>query len=211
MRIRSLQPRYGVNYKIGYIGFTFNAASPVSHGIAYLTQWRRMGEIAVSHALVVSGEGMCVEAKIGAGVVARPLAAYFDDPAVHIVFRKPRRYTPAIGARIARSATSQIGSGYDNLLLAAHALRGCFLGRWGRAVFGDRPEAVVSRILNDPGRWLCSELAAYALDSQPEYADTGVLKQPDFTINPQELFEDAALFCAWHGRWRGGGLAARAS
>jgi len=200
MRIRSLTPRYGDNYKLGYIGFTFNAASPVSRGIAYLTAWARMSEVAVSHALVVTGERRGVEAAIGKGVVERDLADYFENPAVHIVFRKPRRYTPAVGARIAKTARGQVGAGYDHLLVAAHALHGCFLGRWTRAVFGSAPETAVSRILNAPDRWSCSELVAYALDSQPEYADRGVLRKPDFTINPQELFEDAALFCAWRGR-----------
>ena len=200
MDIHSLAPRYGDNYKIGYIGFSFNDASVVSHGIAYLTRWTRMGAVKVSHALVVAGDGVCVEAQVEKGVVEQSLDRCFDDPHEHLFFRKPRGYTSVIGARIAAVARGQVGAGYDHLLIAAQAMQGCFLGRWVRAVFGDRPDEAVSRLLNDPNNWICSELAAYALDSQPEYRDKGVLIKPDFTIDPQELFEDAELFCDWQDR-----------
>ena len=53
-------------------------------------------------------------------------------------------------------------------------------------------------MLNGKDKWICSELAAYALDSQAEYHDKGVLQKPDFTIDPQELFEDNRIFCRWH-------------
>lgn len=203
MEIQSLEPRYGDNYKLGYIGFSFNDASIVSKGIAYLTRWTRLGDVRVSHALVVAGDGVCVEAQIERGVVERPLANYFDDPHSHLFFRKPRGYTPELGGRIAASARGQVGAGYDRWLLVAQAMQGCFLGRWVRAVLGDRPDVAVSRFLNDPNRWICSELAAFALDSQPEYRDKGILRQPDFTIDPQELFEDAELFCDWNDRFAG--------
>lgn len=200
MEIQSRVPAYGDNYRIGYIGFSFDDASVVSRGIAYLTRWTRMGEVKVSHALIVAGDGLCVEAQMGRGVVVQTLDAYFDAPHVHLFFRKPRGHTAEIGGRIAAAARAQVGAKYDNLLIAAQAMQGCFLGRWVRAVFGDRPDEVVSRLLDDPTRWICSELAAYALDSQPEYADKGVLKKPDFTIDPQELFEDTEIFCDWKDR-----------
>lgn len=198
MQITSHVPHYGVNYRIGYIGFTFNDSSMISRGIAYFTRWTRMSQIKVSHVLIVSGENKCVEALMGKGVVQQPLTKYFSKPHTHIFFRKPRRYTPDIGARIAKTASSQIGSKYDNLLIAAQGFQGCFLGRWVRAVFGDKPDEVVSRILNAKDKWICSELAAFALDSQHEYEDKGILKKPDFTIDPQELFEDKQIFCKWH-------------
>lgn len=198
MEIQSREPCYGDNYKAGYIGFSFNDASVVSNGIAYLTRWTRMSEVKVSHALVVAGDGVCIEAQMKTGVAEQPLANYFDDPHYHLFFRKPRGYTPDIGGRIAAAAKGQVGAGYDKWLIVAQAMQGCFLGRWVRAVFGDKPDERVSRFLNRPDKWICSELAAYALDAQPEYRDKGVLKKPDFTIDPQELFEDAELFEAWH-------------
>jgi hypothetical protein len=198
MNIKSLHPVYGKNYKIGYIGFTFDDASIVSHGIAYFTRWTRMSQIKVSHALVVTGDNQCVEALMGKGVVEQPLSKYFDNPKRHIFFRKPRRYTHQVGTRIAETAAEQVGAKYDRLLIAAQAMQGCFLGRWVRAVFGEKPDRFVSRLLNGKDKWICSELAAYALDSQPEYEDKGILQKPDFTIDPQELFEDDVIFCKWH-------------
>ena len=198
MKVGSRVPRFGVNYKTGYIGFTFDDASIVSRGIAYFTRWKRMSQIKVSHSLVVTGDNQCVEALIGPGVVRRPLSKYFNDPHTLIFFRKPRRYTRDVGARIARTAAGQVGTQYDRLLLAAQIFEGCFLGRWARAAFGDKPEQFIGRVLNGKDKWICSELAAYALDSQAEYHDKGVLQKPDFTIDPQELFEDNRIFCRWH-------------
>ncbi len=198
MKVRSLRPRYGVNYKIGYIGFVYDSTSMVSRGVAYFTRWKRMSDIKVSHVLVVTGRNECVQALMGRGVVKDPLSWYFDTPWKQIFFRKPRRYTPDVGRRIARAARSQVGAKYDKLLLAAQVIQGSFLGRWVRSVLGEKPEELIARILDSKDKWICSELAAYALDSQPEYADKGILKKPDFTIDPQELFEDDTIFCKWH-------------
>ena len=49
-------------------------------------------------------------------------------------------------------------------------------------------------------KWICSELTAYALDEQPEYHDQGILKRPNATISPQELFEDSVIFEPWTDR-----------
>ncbi|MDD5482908.1 MAG: hypothetical protein PHP98_04575 [Kiritimatiellae bacterium] len=198
MKLKSLTPLYGVNYKIGYIGFTFDDSSIVSHGIAYFTRWTRMSDIKVSHVLVVAGKNICIEAQMGQGVVKQPLIKYFNSRTTQIFFRKPRRYTQKIGRRIVRAAARQVGAQYDKLLIAAQAMQGCFLGRWSKAVFGDKPHKFIGRLLNEEDKWICSELAAYALDSQAEYRDKGVLKKPDFTIAPQELFEDDVIFCKWH-------------
>jgi len=157
-----------------------------------------MSDIKVSHALIVTGDNECVEALMDKGVVSDKLTKYFEAPHTHIFFRKPRCYTDDIGDRIAASATTQVGLQYDKLLILAETMQGCFLGRWVRAVFGDKPDTFVSQMLNAKDKWICSELAAYSLDSQPEYQDKGILAKPDFTIDPQELFEDNTIFCDWH-------------
>jgi hypothetical protein len=58
-------------------------------------------------------------------------------------------------------------------------------------------ENKLSDYLNNPEKWICSELAAYALDEQPKYKDQGILKCPNATISPQELFEDLVIFEPW--------------
>ena len=87
---------------------------------------------------------------------------------------------------------------YDHLLLAAQLLEGSFLRRWIHSAFRENPDRFVGRLLNRDDRWICSELAAYCLDCQPEYADKGVLALPHYAIDPQELFEDQEIFAAWH-------------
>lgn len=197
LSVQSLAPEFGENYKPGYIGFTHTGSPLLSTGIAHFSRWSRLSDIHVSHALIVTGENECVEALGGKGVVKSPLDQYFDDPKTQVFFRKPRKCTPALGQRIAETALAQVGTKYDNLLLAAQVLEGSFLRRWMMTHFRESPDHFVGRLLNRDNRWICSELAAYCLDCQPEYADKGVLANPNYAIAPQELFEDQEIFANW--------------
>ncbi len=127
MKIKSLTPLYGVNYKIGYIGFTFDDASIVSHGIAYFTRWTRMSDIKVSHALVVAGKNICIEALMGQGVAKQPLTKYFF-PKTALLHAESR---PANCARRRAAGGSPIRQAPDRR--ASHArlfprpmVKGCF-------------------------------------------------------------------------------------
>ena len=190
-------PRFGDNYKPGYLGFTHSDKRLVSAGIAHFTRWSRMSDIHVSHVLVVTGENEAVEAVTDKGVIKIPLTKYFEDSHTQIFFRKPKKLNPDLGARIASTALAQVGARYDHLLLAAQVLEGSFLRRWIYSAFREAPDHFVGRLLNRDDRWICSELAAYCLDAQPEYADKGVLAKPHYSTDPQELFEDQELFAAW--------------
>jgi hypothetical protein len=147
--------------------------------------------------LVVTGENEAVEAVADKGVVKICLSKYFDDPRSRIFFRKPKKLTNETGARIAGTALAQVGARYDHLLLAAQVLEGSFLRRWIYSAFRETPDHFVGRLLNRDDRWICSELAAYCLDAQPEYADKGILAKPHHAIDPQELFEDQEIFASW--------------
>lgn len=197
VKVECVAPRFGDNYRVGYIGFTHSSRDPVAKGIAHFTRWSRLSDIHVSHALVVTGEGECVEALIDKGVVKSPLSKYFDCSRTEIFFRKPRKLGSALGARIAEAALAQVGTRYDHLLLAAQMLEGSFLRRWILSAFRESPDHFVGKLMNREDRWICSELAAYCLDCQPEYADKGVLARPHYAIDPQELFEDHEIFAAW--------------
>ncbi|TSA33308.1 MAG: hypothetical protein D4R65_07930 [Verrucomicrobiaceae bacterium] len=196
--VQSLAPAFGDNYKPGYIGFTHTGSSQLSTGIAWFTRWSRLSDIHVSHVLVVTGNNECVEALGGKGIVKSPLNKYFDDPKTQIFFRRPRKCTAAVGQRIAETALAQVGTKYDDLLIAAQMLEASFLRRWMMSHFHNTPSHFVGRLLNRDIRWICSELASYCLDCQPEYADKGVLVKPDYAIDPQELFEDQEIFANWH-------------
>ena len=190
---------FGENYDIGYIGFTFYDASIVSEGIAYFTRWSKMSDITVSHAFIVTDENECVEALAEKDVVAvSPLMdKYVNDPRCALYMRKPLGWTANIGKRIATVAASEVGCKYDYDLIASDAVNGSFLGELINKAFNGNPDHILCKLLNKDKRWICSELAAYSLDSQPEYHDKGILRKGCDTITPQELFEDGTIFVPW--------------
>jgi hypothetical protein len=206
MNITWKPPVYGdgpnANYNIGYIGFSgvIGNPGPVSQGIAYFERWEKMSNISVSHALVVTGENECVEAIIGRGVARDPLDAYFNNPQARIFFRKPKGYTSDIGAAIAKVAQSQVGLKYDDILLGAFLLRGTFLGHWIEQLFGNQPAANVNDLMHTQHKWICSELAAYCMEEQPQYTNQGVLANHVDAIDPQDLFEDNVIFEPWNNQ-----------
>jgi hypothetical protein len=193
MGASTIPVRFGVDYATGYIGFT-DADDVVSRGVAYFERRHRRGGVPVTHALVVSGDNEGIEAHIDEGVARVALAKYFKDPDCRIFFRRPRGWNPELGARIAASAAAQVGCGYATGLVVAEAAAETFAGHWLNRLFDSWPRRLLSRLLDRRGHWMCSELVAYALAQQPELRGRGVLRFPPDIIDPQELFEDTALF-----------------
>jgi len=198
LQIKSIHPIYGNNYKKGYVGFTFYNTSVVSKGIAFMTRWARMSDIKVSHTLLVSGDNECIEAHVQNGVQRSTLNNYFDDPDCQIFFRKPIGLNDNIANRLEKVASKEVGTKYDAALIASHAMHGTFIGKLINTVFNGKPDRLVSKLLNRDDCWICSELLAYCLNEQPEYANKGILLRPSSTIDPQELFEDSLIFEPWH-------------
>lgn len=195
--VQSLAPQFGENYKPGFIGFTHTGSAQQTRGITRFSRWSRLSDIHVSHVFVVTAEDECVEAVPGKGIIKSALGRYFEDPKTQVFFRKPRKCSPALGQRIADAALAQVGTKYENLLLAAQTLEGSFLRRWLMTHFRGCPDHFSGRLLNRDSRWISCELAAYCLDCQPEYADKGILAQQAHGITPQELFEDQEIFAGW--------------
>jgi len=197
-KFKTISPEFHTTHDIGYIGFTYFDESFVSRGIAYYTRWSRLSEITVSHALIVTGENECIEALAEKNRVTKsPLEKYFRNPKCAIFFRKPFQWSEEIGNRISTTALTQNGTKYDYNLIAADMVRGSFIGHLISGCFKGRKSDILTKLLNDDKRWICSELAAYALDEQPEYKDRGILNKEAATITPQELFEDATVFTPW--------------
>lgn len=197
-RIEERSPVYEVNYNKGYIGFTYTNDNIIAKGIAYFTRWARMGDIRVAHALIVTGEDQCIEADASKNCVTEgTLQHYFDDPHCQIFFRKPKNLTSKIAKKIVDLAKEKKGEKYDFKSIITHAISGSFAGRCLHHLLRGKFENELSEILNAPKKWICSELAAYVLDEQDEYKDKGILKQPNATISPQELFGDSEIFEPW--------------
>ncbi len=196
--INLIEPVYGLNYNKGYIGFTYDGTHPVGRGIAYFTKWYKMSNIHATHVLIVTGKNSCIEADAASNMVKEsPLEPYFAPSNRQIFFRKPRDISDEIAARIVSTLESELGKKYDYKLILAHAisggLPGYLMNRLSKGVLKER----LSSVLDCPNSYICSELAAYALDEQPEYRDRGVLNLPNSTINPQNLFEDDEIFEPW--------------
>ncbi len=193
----SLDPEYGKNYDIGYVGFTYSATNIISNGIAYFTRWARMSQIKTCHALLVTGENECIEAHAQGGVKKTPLSSYFNDEHTQIFFRKPIDLTDVIAKAIAITAEHELGCKYDIKLIGSQAFSNSHLGKLIKDIFGGKPEEIISKLVNNDNRWICSELVAYCLDEQPLYKGRGILGKPADTIDPQELFEDSIIFQPW--------------
>lgn len=189
-------PRYGRHYRRGYVGFTYHSDHIFAKGTVWFTRWERMSDIKVSHALLVSGRDECIEA-VGTGVRRHNLHEYFDDEHCQIFFRKPRSWSPNMARRMINRAVKEIGKAYDSSLIISDALIGSFAGHLLNRITRNKLEEFLSEALNHDDRWICSELVAYCLDSQPELHDRGILAQPNAAITPQELFEDNEIFEPW--------------
>ena len=196
LKVESKAPVYGENYNQGYIGFTYKKKSVVSIGIAYITRWSRLSEVMVSHAFVVKNADECIEA-VGEGVRIGSIKHYFDDPECQVFFRKPIEYNEDIASRICKTAEKEVGKAYDSNLIPMHFLVGTMVGRAINLMTFKLAEKLVMSFANSENKWICSELAAYSLDEQPEFRDKGVLSEGNETINPQELFEDEVIFKPW--------------
>ena len=196
----SLEPDYGKNYGAGYVGFTYTQSNVLSCGIAYFTRWSRMHDIKVSHALVVTGENECIEAHIKGGVKRSKLDTYFHDEHCQIFFRKPKELTPRLAAAITQAAEELLGCAYDIDLIATQLKINSITGEFIRHRTLPNFEENVCQQRDHLHRWICSELVAHCLDRQPNYHYPGVLAHNDATNDPQELFENDAIFAACHER-----------
>lgn len=190
------RPIFGQSYATGYIGFTYEVENLLSKAIAFEERWEnsRGKYPPVSHALVVVGDGECVEALMGQGVVKSPLSKYFDDDNYRIYLRKPDQWHAILGEIIAANALNKVGAKYDDMLIAEEVLYDSVLGHYVNKLFNTWPHRLAAQLLTERDKFICSMLAAYSLSACPEYAKLGCLKQPLAGISPQELFEDEQIF-----------------
>jgi hypothetical protein len=190
---RARTPVFGKDYDRGWVGFAHSTSS-LSRGIAYLTRREKTGDVVVSHSFLVTGPDECVEANLPVGVVKTSLRDAYFDKGVVVHFRKPRGLTPTIARRLVKTARAQVGAGFDFGLFVAEGLGGTFVGHLFNSFFSGKPHELMTSLLNQKDRWICSELVAYCLRSEPAFRGKGVLAHPPATVSPQGLYEDDELF-----------------
>lgn len=197
LQIQSVTPEFGDNYKPGFIGFTYTGSPFASRGITRLTRWSRLSDISATGVFVVTGENEGVEVGRQFHVAKVALEKYFDDPKTQVFFRKPKKHSAPLGLAIAATAVAQVGTRFDELLIAASLVEGSFLRRWLLSHFREGGRRFTAALREAEVGWLSAELAAYCLDAQSAYADRGCLAEPRCALTPQRLFEDAELFASW--------------
>ena len=188
-----VEPIFGGNYNIGYIGFSYDTESIISKWIAKFTKNFNYSGIKVSHALIVVGENLCVEASASERkVILSPLTKYFNNSNTPISFRKPRDLTIEAAEEIAELAKSKIDCPYEMLQIPGHIWKALpFINqfnRFTRNIFIDP----ISNLVDNKNKFICSELAAYSLKNAKSWKHNheGILARWTTRLNPQELFED---------------------
>lgn len=199
--IISVKPEFGVNYKVGYIGFTFTDNNFVSNGIAWFTRWDKgknpdVPTLNLSHNFIVSNENECIEATTPS-VCFSPLTKYFDNPHTHVCFRKPLGMTELTGHLMALDASHQLGKPYDYSLIAGHALSDTLVGKLLEEITDEKSRIFLTWLFENKKRFICSELVAMVMRNRPEYCGKGVLVYPPYSIDPQQLFQDHEIFAPW--------------
>ena len=205
--IVSVKPEFGVNYNNGFMGFSFTDNSFVSNGIAWFDRWEKgkhsnLPDLNLSHTFIVSGKNECIEA-IDTGVSLSPLSKFFDDPHTHVCFRKPLGLTDAIATRMLLDASKLLGSPYDFVLIAGHAISDTFGGKLLDEITKGKSRDLITWLFETKGRYICSELCAEVLRKRPEYANKGVLTHPPYSLDPQILFQDEIIFSPWFQEIKG--------
>lgn len=199
--IISVKPQFGINYKVGYVGFTFKDTNLISNGIAWFIRWDKgenpdVPNINIAHTFIVSNENECIEA-ISPTVTFSPLSKYFNDPHIHVSFRKPTDMTELTGHLIALDAAHKVGKPYDYSLIIGHALSNTIPGHILSDLTHEKSKEFLTWLFENKGRLICSELVSTAIKSRPEYNGKGVLVHPPYSIDPQELFQSREIFSPW--------------
>ncbi|HEV7281581.1 MAG TPA: hypothetical protein VGN57_15375 [Pirellulaceae bacterium] len=188
------RPVYGKDYDRGWVGFN-HSTSWMSKVIGSDGHYRRKSSIVISHAFIVIGEDLCVEAAFRKGVLISSMTAqYFERPERYVVFRKPKNLTPELADEICRLARREVGTRFDNGLVVAHTLNDNFIAWIANKLTGGAVEAIAEAQLDQEDAWICSELTAYVLDQTPQFHGVGNLEQGATMLTPQELFENDEIF-----------------
>ena len=189
MQINEVPPVFGETYGLGWLGFV-RSAGDVSDAIAYGERSERAQDMPqVTHVLIVTGDGICVEARMDVGVVFSRLGQYFDDPTCKIYFRKPAGMDEISEHAIVVGAQSKVNCHYANILIAEQAMADSLVGHLINKAFDDLPHEELSKLFTEHGAFICSMLGAFCLGCARQYEGRDVLARPITAIDPQMLFQ----------------------
>ena len=194
MTVIEQKPQFGVNYDVGYDGFTARQKDFIAAGIKWFSRWDALpGTPPVSHAFKIVGEDLTIEA-FWDGVRYGKLSDYLNDPDVALLVRKPKGWTPELGQRLKAEMEKHLGEKYNWTLIAAIAIANTYLGKWidkvTKGKFSKWIEGVADRSRYD----ICSVCVSKTNNAMPEYQGKGVLNNPLYDITPIMLMGDNELY-----------------
>ena len=177
------------NYSAGMIGFSYRSTNVVSIGIAYFTR-EEAQSIPVSHSFYVVDANTIIEAE-AEGVIMSDPKKYFNEPYIHVFFKKPIHLNPDYVKIMTDYALSLVGKPYDWGLFLN------FLWQW----IATKLHITISKksppLLDNPNWMMCSEVSASTLSQIPEYSNLDPLSEwHPARISPLKLFS-SPIFEPW--------------
>jgi hypothetical protein len=176
------------NFGAGWIGFSFRDNNFVSQGIVFFTDLDELNSIEVSHSFYTVDGHTIIEAEAN-GVVMSDPSKYFNDPHIHVFFRKPIHLSSEYTMIMTNYAFGLVGKSYDYGLFIN------FLWQWFCSKTGIPISKKSPPLLDDPDKLVCSEVSASSLNKIPEYANLFPLSEwhpariSPMLLLPSEIFE----------------------
>jgi hypothetical protein len=195
--LKVIEPKYisrdGVgNFGPGFIGFSFRDNNFISQGIVWFTSIDEVDKIDVSHSFYVVDEKTIIEAE-AEGVIRSDPKKYFDDPHIHVFFRKPVNLSTEYVHKMTAYASSLVGKSYDYGLILN------FLWQWFLTKIGVSVSKKSPPLLDNPNKFVCSEVSTSTLNRIKEYSSLFPLSEwHPARVSPKLLISSNQLFTPWN-------------
>jgi hypothetical protein len=163
----------------------------ISLGICMFTE-EELCNIKVSHSFYTVDGKTIIEAE-GEGVVMSDPKKYFDNPHIHVFFKKPKNLNPEYIKTMTDYAFTLVGKPYDYGLFIN------FLWQWILKKLHIPISKKDPPLLDNPNAMVCSEVSASTLNQITEYSNlfplsewhpariSPLLLMPSPIFEPQEL------------------------
>lgn len=194
MTILEQKPQFGVNYDVGFDGFTSRTKDFIAAGINWFANWDAIpGVPPVSHTFKIVGDDLTIEA-FGDGVRYGKLSDYLNDQTCALLVRRPKGWTPELGARMVEETKYHLGEKYNYFLIVMLAISNSYLGRWIDKKFDGKFSIWLTDWADNAKSNICSSLVARVNGAMPEYEGKSVLANPPFKVMPVMLCGDPVIY-----------------
>jgi hypothetical protein len=177
------------NYGAGMVGFSFRDNNLISQGICIFTR-EELSTINVSHSFYTVDGHTIIEAE-AEGVIMSDPEKYFNNPHIHVFFRKPIHLNPDYTKTMTDHAFSLVGRPYDWGLFINFLYQWFVIKILRREIDKKNPP-----LLDNPNAFMCSEVSASSLNKIPEYSNLFPLSEwhpariSPMLLMPSPIFEE---------------------